>query len=265
MPVIKNVHYERNFALFDKTGLDFDKRLSWAAKGILAYVLAKPAGWETNVNDLVNRSVDGKTVVYNALKELRYFGYVSYKTERGATNQVERCCYYVYARSDNNPEPEDPATISLGKKHQGTDKRKQYPGGKQKRKQNPFSENLKALENQGKFPLSENLKTGKPHSEFLNLEFLKDNKNKFKGCKNNNLWETILEILEKRINPPSFNTWLRPTQLIEVNDKEVIIGVPDEIFVYWLGEYYINVIRDVIEKLSNTKPMIKFQVIETEK
>lgn len=257
MPTIKNAHYEKNFALFDKTALDHDSRLSWAAKGILSYVLAQAAGWEMNVTDLVSRSVDGKTVVYSALKELRHFGYATYQPKR-VSDQISEWCYYVYATPEHNPSPEDPTSIPLGKKHQGTDKRKFYRGGYLKL----HSENLNVLEKQAIDLRSENLKEGGSRSENLHSENLNTNKNKKQGCKKYNLWDTILISLQKTINRPSFDTWLRPTRLLEQNGRGVVIGVPSEDFVYWLQDYYTTIIQDELEKQIGQRPDITFQVVE---
>lgn len=63
-----------SFVLIDKSFLE-DTRLSYKAKGILAYLLSKPDNWKVIVSNLVNYSVDGKASVYAGLKELRECGY----------------------------------------------------------------------------------------------------------------------------------------------------------------------------------------------
>lgn len=63
-----------NFVLIDKSFLE-DTRLSYKAKGILAYLLSKPDNWKVIVGNLVNYSADGKASVYAGLKELRKCGY----------------------------------------------------------------------------------------------------------------------------------------------------------------------------------------------
>ena len=63
-----------NFVLLDKSFLE-DTRLSYKAKGILAYLLSKPDNWKVIVGNLVNYSADGKASVYAGLKELRECGY----------------------------------------------------------------------------------------------------------------------------------------------------------------------------------------------
>lgn len=48
-----------NFVMMDKTFLE-DDRLSYKAKGLLAYLLSKPDDWKVIVGNLVNSSKDGK-------------------------------------------------------------------------------------------------------------------------------------------------------------------------------------------------------------
>ena len=63
-----------NFVMLDKTVLE-DDRLSFKAKGILAYLLSKPDNWKVIVGNLVKYSKDGKSAVYAGLKELKECGY----------------------------------------------------------------------------------------------------------------------------------------------------------------------------------------------
>lgn len=63
------------YVMMNKTGLN-DPRLSFKAKGILAYLLSKPDDWKVMVSELINSSTDGKTAVYSGLKELEENGYL---------------------------------------------------------------------------------------------------------------------------------------------------------------------------------------------
>jgi hypothetical protein len=53
-----------------------DKTLSWEARGIMAYLLSKPDGWECRNYDLVNQGPAGKHIVQRVLKELQKTGYI---------------------------------------------------------------------------------------------------------------------------------------------------------------------------------------------
>lgn len=72
--VIRVQKRTNNFVMMDKGFLE-DVRLSYKAKGILAYLLSKPDNWKVVVGNLVNYSKDGKASVYAGLKELSEFGY----------------------------------------------------------------------------------------------------------------------------------------------------------------------------------------------
>lgn len=72
---------EDPFARVSKSMLD-DERLSWRAKGLLSYLLGKPAGWKVQRADLEKKSKDGGRSVRSGLKELRRFGYAELSSVR---------------------------------------------------------------------------------------------------------------------------------------------------------------------------------------
>lgn len=83
--VIRVKKSPNNFVMMDKSFLE-DSRLSYKAKGILAYLLSKPDNWKVIVGNLVNYSADGKASVYAGLKELKECGYyekVPIRNEQG--------------------------------------------------------------------------------------------------------------------------------------------------------------------------------------
>jgi hypothetical protein len=69
------------FARVSKQLLD-DPKLSWKAKGIMAYLLGKPPKWKLRVTDLVKKSSDGKHAIRAALKELQVNGYATFERVR---------------------------------------------------------------------------------------------------------------------------------------------------------------------------------------
>lgn len=83
--VIRVQKRPNNFVMMDKSFLE-DTKLSYKAKGILAYLLSKPDNWKVIVGNLVNYSTDGKASVYAGLKELKECGYyekVPVRNEQG--------------------------------------------------------------------------------------------------------------------------------------------------------------------------------------
>jgi hypothetical protein len=53
-----------------------DPGLSWAAKGLLAYLLSLPETWEVHLRDLFCRSSSGRYATEAALNELIGAGYI---------------------------------------------------------------------------------------------------------------------------------------------------------------------------------------------
>lgn len=51
--------------------------LSWAARGLLVYLLSKPDDWTVNVEHLIEESPSGRDHVYTLLKELETSGYLT--------------------------------------------------------------------------------------------------------------------------------------------------------------------------------------------
>lgn len=59
--------------------------LSYAARGLMCYLLAKPDDWEVRVGDLINKSPGGIRHVRAILKELEAHGYLK-RTRRKMIN-----------------------------------------------------------------------------------------------------------------------------------------------------------------------------------
>jgi DNA-binding MarR family transcriptional regulator len=70
-----------------------DPSLSWAAKGLLAYLLSLPEKWEPHLRELFTRSAGGRRATEAAMKELIAAGYV--KKEQGE-NKRRDTKYTVY-------------------------------------------------------------------------------------------------------------------------------------------------------------------------
>jgi len=58
-----------------------------------------------------------------------------------------------------------------------------------------------------------------------------------------NTWQQVLDIVEKKVNQQSYNTWFKPTQLIKHDDKALYVRVPNPFFQDWLNDH-IDVVLD---------------------
>jgi DnaD/phage-associated family protein len=69
------------FVMIDRRPID-NHKLSFKAKGILAYLMSRPNGWEVSVTDLVKHGTDGEASIRSGLKELKDAGHMKYTTSR---------------------------------------------------------------------------------------------------------------------------------------------------------------------------------------
>lgn len=72
---IIRVEKNANYVVMNRTALN-DKRLSWKAKGIMAYMLSMPDDWKFYMEELMKHSTDGERSFRSGFKELTDMGYV---------------------------------------------------------------------------------------------------------------------------------------------------------------------------------------------
>jgi hypothetical protein len=92
--IVKVERYECPYVQLDKRIVE-DDRLSWKAKGLLAYLLSRPDQWEVRIQDLVKRSTDKEYAVRSALKELTELGYAEMVRRRRSDGTFEPVEYIV--------------------------------------------------------------------------------------------------------------------------------------------------------------------------
>ncbi len=70
-----------------------DTRLSWSARGLLAYLLTKPSGWQVRTSHLISQGEAGRDAIYSMLKQLKEFGYVLMhrQPDGGVSYEVHEC------------------------------------------------------------------------------------------------------------------------------------------------------------------------------
>ena len=119
MGVIR-IQKNSNYVVMSKVGLH-DDRLSWKAKGLLAYMLSMPNDWTFYNDELMKHSPDGSSTFKAAMNELKEYGYVvrrKMKDEKGKfigwetvvyEQPIEDECRKVENRpSENRPSKNDP-------------------------------------------------------------------------------------------------------------------------------------------------------------
>lgn len=86
---IIRVKKDSNYSVINNTGLK-DERLSWKAKGILAYALTLPDDWTFHISELARHAKDGEDSLRTGFKELKELGYVKrYPVRDGNTKKLQ--------------------------------------------------------------------------------------------------------------------------------------------------------------------------------
>lgn len=68
-----------------------DNRLSFRARGILAYLLSKPVGWKANTEDLINNGPEGRDAIRTCFKEMKVLGYAFLQPVQGGGREWIIC------------------------------------------------------------------------------------------------------------------------------------------------------------------------------
>jgi len=85
---------KENFTVVNNDILQ-NSKLSWAAKGMLVYLLHLPDNWQINVADLSNRSRNGRDGTAGIIKELMICGYISRVKIKNEKSQFKGYNYTV--------------------------------------------------------------------------------------------------------------------------------------------------------------------------
>ncbi len=77
-----------------------------------------------------------------------------------------------------------------------------------------------------------------------------------------NLWHDIQGLLSKEMKGPSFQTWIKPSKLIEVNDSVAVIAVKNDFNKNFLKQNYIEKISGAVERRIKKKIIVEIVVKE---
>jgi hypothetical protein len=75
-----------------------NERLSWKARGILAYVLSLPDDWRLWLSELTNHATDGKHSTRSGVQELMDAGHISRVQERDEAGRITAWRYTVHEK-----------------------------------------------------------------------------------------------------------------------------------------------------------------------
>lgn len=74
------------------------------------------------------------------------------------------------------------------------------------------------------------------------------------------LWQTVLAELELQISKPNFVTWLKNSQLVDIKEGIVVIGLPNNFAKEWVENKYHKIILGTLRSLDTTIKQIDYVV-----
>jgi len=87
-----------------------DERLSWAARGVVCYLLSRPGNWKVLPKDLQKRGDLGRDGIYRVLRELLKVGYAEYHQIRDAQGRIRGGVYIIH-EARLSPHPDLPHAV----------------------------------------------------------------------------------------------------------------------------------------------------------
>jgi hypothetical protein len=113
--IVRKPKPEGNFYILDKS-ISEDKNLSWAARGLLIYLLGKPDNWDVSPKNIVNETKDseaplGRDGVYRLLKQLINAGYATQERQRNDDGTLRKSVYVVGEKPTRQPKTDIPELV----------------------------------------------------------------------------------------------------------------------------------------------------------
>ncbi len=75
----------------------------------------------------------------------------------------------------------------------------------------------------------------------------------------NNIWTRCVELLRTRVNEHTMSTWLEPIICENISEDQVVLSVPNNFFIGWIKDNYVNMIRDSLLEVTGTKYEMNFK------
>lgn len=100
--IVRGPRPTTNFTVLDNATVVRNQRLSWKARGLLAYLLSLPDGWQTSSANLARVAPDGRDSVLTGLSELEAAGFLRRHRVRDSKGRI-RTVTVVY----DSPQPVD--------------------------------------------------------------------------------------------------------------------------------------------------------------
>jgi len=120
MSIIRAKRKKNRFVQIDVTPLH-DNRLSWKARGIMAFLMTKPDDWNVNEKNLISQSdKDGRDSLRAGIDELKALGYAVKVPNRDSRGRIQSWETLVFETPEDREEWEQSLPVHIpGNPHSG--------------------------------------------------------------------------------------------------------------------------------------------------
>ena len=75
-----------------------------------------------------------------------------------------------------------------------------------------------------------------------------------------NLWDQVLARIQQELPSQAYETWFQPTRAVSSTSTTLIIEVPNPFFRDWIASHYTELIRRVLEGLSDSRVRVEYTI-----
>ncbi|MBH8597937.1 MULTISPECIES: chromosomal replication initiator protein DnaA [unclassified Thermoactinomyces] len=79
------------------------------------------------------------------------------------------------------------------------------------------------------------------------------------------LWAKTLDSIQDKISKPSFETWLKTTEAIQLREDILVVSTPNDFARDWLESRYADLVRDALKEITGSPLGVKFVSQSSEK
>lgn len=76
----------------------------------------------------------------------------------------------------------------------------------------------------------------------------------------NELWHKVLQSLKEKVNPQSFDTWIKPIKPLSMTDDGLKIQVPNRFFQDWIQDNYLSLIKNSLFQETEQHLSVNFVI-----
>ncbi|MBI4687459.1 MAG: chromosomal replication initiator protein DnaA [Nitrospirae bacterium] len=76
------------------------------------------------------------------------------------------------------------------------------------------------------------------------------------------IWGKTTSVIQEKIGEQAFDLWFKPVKLIQLQDEQATMEVPNRFFKEWIEDHYIVMINEALEGFLKKHVTVKFKISE---